>query len=97
MPARADPPNPRAGDEPLLQNILDQLKRMQKTEMYGEFSLLRMLAGVIQAVVPFCLLMALWLLMISEEGHRETVLVVLGFAGVLQVMALTFYVMQGRK
>ena len=82
--------------EHLLESILEQLKRMQKAEMYGEFSFLRMLAGIIQVFVPFCLLMALWLLM-SSDGQDGRVLVALGFAAVLQLMAVTFYIMQGRR
>ncbi|MBN1510266.1 MAG: HAD family hydrolase [Sedimentisphaerales bacterium] len=80
----------------LLADILEQLKRMQKSEMYGEFSVTRLLAGVIQVFVPFCLLLALWLFM-SPDRDYNSILVVLGFGAVLQTMALTFYIMQGRR
>ncbi len=80
----------------LLADILEQLKRMQRNEMYGEFSVTRLLAGVIQVFVPFCLLLALWLFM-SPDRDYNSILVALGFGAVLQTMALTFYIMQGRR
>jgi hypothetical protein len=85
-----DPDTPQ-----LLTEILEQLKRMEKTEMFGEFSIMRLLAGIVQVFVLFCLLMGLWFLM---RGDREVdVLMALGFGTVLQAMALTFYIMQGRR
>jgi len=79
----------------LLAEILEQLKRTEKTEMFGEFSIMRLLAGIVQVFVLFCLLMALWSLM---RGDRQiAVLMALGFGTVLQTMALTFYIMQGRR
>lgn len=82
--------------EDLLASILEQLKRTHKSEMFGEFSFMRLLAGIVQMFVPFCLLIALWLLMIAD-GPTGDILVALGFATVLQVMALTFYIMQRGK
>lgn len=82
--------------EQLLVTILEQIRRTQKTEMFHEFSLLRLLAGVVQVFVPFCLLLALWLLMRSNQP-TERVFLALGFGAVLQLMALTFYVMNGRR
>jgi len=108
QPGASEPPQakaPAASAEPatseenvaeLLSNILEQLRRMQKSEMFGEFSLLRLLAGVVQVFVPFCLLIALWLLM-SSDHQNGGILVALGFAAVLQLMALTFYLMRGPR
>jgi D-glycero-D-manno-heptose 1,7-bisphosphate phosphatase len=94
------PTNPAAATdasvEQLLANILDQLKRMQKAEAFNEFSLMRLLAGVLQVFVPFCLLVALWLLMNTDQAGTN-VLVALGFGAVLQLMALTFYIMNWRR
>jgi D-glycero-D-manno-heptose 1,7-bisphosphate phosphatase len=99
-PAQAErrpaPPASDAQVKRLLADILEQLKRNQKTDMFGEFSLLRMLAGIVQMFVLFCLVVAFWLLM-SDNRRYEDIRVALGFATVLQVMALTFYTMQGRK
>lgn len=80
----------------LLAEILEQLKRMEKTEMFGEFSIMRLLAGIVQIFVVFCLLMALWYLM-RPEPSITPMFTALGFGVVLQAMALTFYIMQGRR
>ena len=81
--------------EQLLAAILDQLKRKHREEMFGEFSWLRFFAGVLQGIVPFCLLASIWLFM--NPAKQNSALVALGFAMVFQLMALTFYIMQGRK
>jgi len=82
--------------EQLLSSILEQLKRMDRAEMFGEFSIMRLLAGIVQILVLFCLLIAIWFLT-SPISRGNAVFISLGFAAVLQLMALTFYVMQGRK
>jgi len=82
--------------EQVLASILDQLKRMQKAQVFSEFSLMRLLAGILQVFVPFCLLVALWLLTSSNQSGTN-VLVALGFGVVLQLMALTFYIMNWRR
>jgi len=82
--------------EQLLSNILDQLKSNQRTNMFGEFAISRLLAGIIQVLVFFCLLVGIWFLL-SPTRQLEPVLITLGFAILLQLMALTFYMMQGPK
>ncbi|RKY23532.1 MAG: hypothetical protein DRP62_05725 [Planctomycetota bacterium] len=82
--------------EELLNSILKQLKTMQRADMFGEFSIMRLMAGVVQVVVLFCLLLSIWFLM-SPNKQDNPVFISLGFAMVLQVMSLTFYIMQGRK
>ncbi len=89
----AEPTATRAKTDQLLAGILEQLRRMQKTEMFvAEFSLLRLLAGIVQVFVVFCLLLALWFLM-GPNGQNSYVFLALGFGAVLQMMALTFYMM----
>jgi D-glycero-D-manno-heptose 1,7-bisphosphate phosphatase len=80
----------------LLAEILDQLKRMQKRDVFNEVSIMRVLAGVVQAFVPFCLLTAVWFLQ-SPEPQYNHIFTALGFGAVLQVMSLTFYIMQSRR
>ncbi len=82
--------------EHLLNNILGQLKKMQRAEMFGEFSITRLMAGVVQIIVLFCLVITVWFLM-SPNRQDSSVYITLGFAIVFQLMALTFYIMQGRK
>ena len=84
------------GTEHLLNRILEQLKGMRRNDMFGEFSIMRLMAGIVQIIVLLCLLISIWLLM-SPTRQDNAVLITLGFAMVLQVMALTFYIMHGRK
>jgi hypothetical protein len=64
--------------------------------MFGEFSIMRLMAGIVQIIVLLCLLISIWFLM-SPTMQDNAVLITLGFAVVLQVMALTLYIMHGRK
>ena len=84
------------GTEQLLKSINTQLKNMQRTDMFGEFSIMRLIAGIIQIIVLFCVLISIWFL-ISPDRQDNSVFIALGFAMVLQVMSLTFYIMHGRK
>jgi D,D-heptose 1,7-bisphosphate phosphatase len=90
-------PTTKKTDE-LLTDILEQLKNTRRSGMFAEseFSILRFLAGVIQMAVPFCLLISLWFL-IGPDKKTDHILISLGFAAVLQIMALTLYTMQGPK
>lgn len=82
--------------EDLLIGILRQLQSMQRTEMFAEFSVMRLMAGVVQVIVLFCLLVTIWLLM-SPSRQDNFVFISLGFAIVFQLMTLTFYTMHGKK
>ncbi|MHC4641689.1 MAG: D-glycero-beta-D-manno-heptose 1,7-bisphosphate 7-phosphatase [Planctomycetota bacterium] len=84
------------GTDQMLKSILGQLKNMQRSDMFSEFSFSRLIAGTLQIIVPFCLLVAVWLLM-KPARDDNLILISLGFAVVLQMMSLTFYIMQGRK
>ncbi|MHC4424713.1 MAG: D-glycero-alpha-D-manno-heptose-1,7-bisphosphate 7-phosphatase [Planctomycetota bacterium] len=87
---------PAGTTEQLLNSILGQLRSMQRADMFAEFSVMRLMAGVVQILVLFCLLITVWLLM-SPNRQDSSVFTALGFAIILQLMALTFYTMQGRK
>jgi D-glycero-D-manno-heptose 1,7-bisphosphate phosphatase len=82
--------------EQLLTDILEQLRKNQRVEMFAEFSITRLIAGIVQVVVVFCLLISFWLLM-SPNRQPASILIALVFAMVFQVMALTFFIMQGKK
>ncbi len=82
--------------EQLLDCILEQLKGMRRNDMFGEFSIMRLMASIVQIIVLLCLLISIWFLM-SPTRQDNAVLITLGFAVVLQVMALTLYIMHGRK
>ncbi|MHC4463113.1 MAG: D-glycero-alpha-D-manno-heptose-1,7-bisphosphate 7-phosphatase [Planctomycetota bacterium] len=97
-PAPAPPEQDAAGKrtEQLLSGILEQLKSMQRANMFGEFSIMRLMAGIMQIIVLFCLLITIWFLM-SPNRQDNLVLFALGFAMLFQLMSLTFYIMQGRR
>jgi len=93
---QSDQDIPADKTEELLSSILGQLKSMHRAEMFGEFSIMRLLAGVVQIIVLFCLLVTVWFLM-SPDRQDNLVFIALGFAIVFQLMTLTFYIMQGKK
>jgi hypothetical protein len=82
--------------EKLLVDILGQLKSMQRADMFSEFSVMRVMAGIVQILVLFCLLIAIWFLL-SPQEKSSSIFISLGFAAVLQLMSLSFYIMHGRK
>ena len=82
--------------EQLLTSILQQLRTMQRTEMFGEFSGIRLLAGIVQVIALFCLLISVWFLL-SPDKQDNSVLIALGFTIVLQLMSLTLYLIQRQK
>ncbi|MHC4333656.1 MAG: D-glycero-alpha-D-manno-heptose-1,7-bisphosphate 7-phosphatase [Planctomycetota bacterium] len=88
--------SPPETSDKLLRDILEQLRRMDRAELFSEFSIMRLLAGVLQIIVLFCLLITVWLLM-GPNRQNDSVLIALGFAVLLQLMSLTFYMIQGRK
>ena len=90
------PPARPTTQEQLLTEILEQLRRNQRAQMFAEFSVTRLIAGIVQVIVLFCLLISVWLLM-SPARQPDALMISLGFALVFQVMALTFFVMQGQK
>jgi hypothetical protein len=64
--------------------------------MFAEFSVTRLVAGVLQIIVLFCILMSAWLLL-DPSRQPTSVLIALGFAVLFQLMSLTFYLMQDRQ
>ncbi len=83
--------------EPLLREIVVLLKGIQRDSMFSEFSGMKLLSGILQVIAGFCLLMSLGLLLRDTAGQSSPALISLGFAAVLQLMALTFYIMRDRK
>jgi hypothetical protein len=80
----------------ILTDIRDHLKSMRRVGMFGEFSICRLIAGIFQALVFLCLLIGLWFLM-SPTKQPNSILISLGFGILLQLMALTFYTIQGPR
>jgi len=90
------PPQELSRTEWLLNQILDELRKNKRADMFGEFSVTRLMAGIVQVIVLFCLLISVWLLM-SPTNQTNAVFISLAFAVVFQVMALTFFIMHGKK
>ena len=88
--------NSEGTNEQLLSSILEQLKIMHRAGMFEEFTMIRVIAGIVQVLVFLCLLISVWLLMNPGRGDN-LLFAAIGFAVVFQLMALTFYIMQGRK
>jgi D-glycero-D-manno-heptose 1,7-bisphosphate phosphatase len=82
--------------EQLLENIIKLLRTSQREEMFTEFSLSKMMAGLLEGAVILCLLIGLYFLLITSR-NTNAVMISLGFAILFQLMALTFYIIQGRK
>ncbi|MGA2092816.1 MAG: HAD-IIIA family hydrolase [Sedimentisphaerales bacterium] len=89
-------PVEEATTQQLLTEIRDQLKSMRRTGMFGEFSISRFFAGVIQGLVGLCVLVSIYFLT-SPTEKLNVVLISLGFGILLQLIALTLYTMQGPR
>ena len=89
-----------ASDSPdtrtVLEEVMRYLRKMDRMNMYDEFSLMKVLTGVIQVVIVFLLLLSIWFLM-DPTREAATVHTVLGYAGVLQLMVIAFHLMRDRK
>jgi D-glycero-D-manno-heptose 1,7-bisphosphate phosphatase len=80
----------------LLEEMLKHLKSQSRTDMFEDFSIMKFFAGAIQIGVPFCLLLSFWYLM-DPQRPTEAVHTTIGYAIVLQLMAIAFYIMRDRK
>ncbi|MFA5292271.1 MAG: HAD-IIIA family hydrolase [Phycisphaerae bacterium] len=82
--------------EQLLEEIKLLLKSHQRNEQFTEFSAMKFTAGVIQVLVLFCLVVAVWY-KLSPTGKDNAAFTAIGFAMVFQLIALTLYVMHKDK
>ena len=100
LPASDEPADQGASDSPdtrtVLEEVMRHLKKVDRMNMYDEFSLMKVLTGVIQVVIVFLLLLSIWFL-IDPTRDAATVHTVLGYAGVLQLMVIAFHLMRDRK
>jgi len=78
--------------ESLLEDIKLLLQSRNRTEQYTEFSAIKFTAGVLQTLVFFCLIVAIWY-KLSPTARDSNVFSAIGFAIVLQLMSLTFFIM----
>ncbi len=87
---------PLPGDtETLLNDVLIHLKAAYKLGRDDDFSLWMILAGACQIMAIGCLVVSLWFFLDSTRSV-EHILIMIGFAAVLQLMTLTFFLMRNR-
>lgn len=78
--------------EYLLEEIKLLLQTKNRMDQYSEFSAMKLFAGILQALVLFCLLIGIWY-KLSPTSSDSAVFTALGFAIVLQLMSLTLFIM----
>jgi hypothetical protein len=82
--------------EQLLEDIKFLLKSHQRNNLYTEFSAMKLLAGVLQVLVLFCIVVAIWY-KLSPTGKDNAVFTAIGFATIFQLITLTLYIMHKDK
>ncbi len=79
----------------LLEEILHRLKGMNRATLYSEFSIFKLLAGMIQVVGIFCLIVSVGFWLNPKVGH-EPVLIMIGYAVMLQLLVIALLMMHTR-
>jgi D-glycero-D-manno-heptose 1,7-bisphosphate phosphatase len=82
--------------EQLLEDIKLLLKSHQRNEQFPDFSAMKLLAGILQVLAMFCLVVAIWY-KLSPSGKDAAVFSAIGFAIVFQLITLTLYIMHKDK
>jgi D-glycero-D-manno-heptose 1,7-bisphosphate phosphatase len=96
QPQLAETPVASNRTEHLLEEIKLLLKSHQRNEQFSEFSAMKLIAGVLQILVLFCLVVAVWY-KLSPTGKDNAVLTAIGFAITFQLITLTLYIMHKDK
>jgi D,D-heptose 1,7-bisphosphate phosphatase len=92
---QADPPLTK-DTENLLNEVLIHLKAAYKLGRDDDFSIWMILAGACQIVAVGCLVVSFWFFLDSTRS-AEHILIMIGFAAVLQLMTLTFFMIRNRN
>ena len=99
-PVEITPPAVDTGDNQqtnqLLNEILEQLKINQRSSMFDEFSVMRMLAGIAQIIALSGFGLAVYFVTRAAR-NTDNILLTMSFAIFLQMIALTFYMMNDKK
>ena len=80
----------------LLKQIVNRLGRGKHSEFYEDFSMLKVFAGIIQIAVIACLMISIWFVL-DQTKPDSSVYTMIGYAIVLQLMAISFFMMDWRK
>ena len=94
-PEAAQEPHLSSKTEALLQELLGHMKSAHRVGQYEDFTLSKVAATAAQVLAVACLIVSLWSFIDSTRGESWT-LMMLGYAGVLQLMAIAFYMMRER-
>jgi D,D-heptose 1,7-bisphosphate phosphatase len=78
-----------------LEEILHRLKGIDRAGLYPEFSISKLLAGMIQVVAIFCLIVSVGFWLNPKIGY-EPVLVMIGYAVTLQLLVIALLLMHTR-
>ena len=92
----SDSQSPSEEDDPsqqLLRQILRELKTLNRRESFSEFSVAKLMAGLVQMLVFLCLIMSLWFI-IGREPNPDKAQVALLLAVVFQTLTLTLMMMR---
>ncbi len=95
IPSKAKPTHPEKTHR-LLEEVLRHVRIGRREEMFHEFSLAKLFAGILQGLVAFCLLLSLWFLMDSSRSVTA-VHTAIGYAIVLQLMTIGLYMLRDGK
>jgi D-glycero-D-manno-heptose 1,7-bisphosphate phosphatase len=91
-------PAPSAEDsrtEKLLQELLSHLRSVHRSRQYEDFTISKVAAAAAQVLAIACLVVSLWPFIDSTRSSDWTG-IMLGYAAVLQLMAMAFYMMRER-
>jgi len=80
----------------LLEEMLRHIKEMQREGMFEEFSMAKVIAGIIQAIVLLCLFLSL-VFLTDHTKSASSVHTMIGYAILLQLMVIALYMMRDRK
>ncbi|HOK95664.1 MAG TPA: HAD family hydrolase [Anaerohalosphaeraceae bacterium] len=93
--AENDQPEDAGQTHRLFEEILRHLKRMDRAGFYPEFSVFKLLAGMTQTVAVFCLIVSIGFWLNPKVGY-EPVLIMIGYAIMLELLVIALLMMHGR-
>jgi len=82
--------------ETLLEDVVNKLNRIDRSEMFDESSLWNVMAVATQILALACLLISIWFLM-DQTRTFESVLTAIGYAVVLQLIVIAICFVKRRK
>ncbi|MBW8036329.1 MAG: HAD family hydrolase [Planctomycetes bacterium] len=98
--SKNEPTHPKTASngkiEMLLQDIVNKLNRIDRSEMFEESSLWNVTAVAIQILAFACLLISIWFL-IDQTRNFESVLTSIGYAVALQMIVISICIVKRHK